>query len=234
MMFRTDAPDGTKTSDWADGAPHPELYHWIDNGKCVTSPNMHSTSEADASGTVLAIAYKSEVHDVQYEDLVVVSVAPNTPWKRIAKYEIPNLPACPEDGCVCAWGWSPNWCAQDNLYMNGFKCKVIGAKNDALPLGKAQKAVWCEDDSSKCVSGPKGLIIHSQNDDFNTVPEADLHDLSKLQKDGHLRSPGYNMKMGFVPGAQHDIFVRGAAQSPAPRANRIHGHRKHKSAMTTI
>ncbi|KAI5897036.1 uncharacterized protein SCHCODRAFT_01351492 [Schizophyllum commune H4-8] len=28
-----------------------------------------------------------------------------TPWRRLATYEVPNLPACPEAGCICAWGW---------------------------------------------------------------------------------------------------------------------------------
>lgn len=26
----------------------------------------------------------------------------STPWRRIATYSVPNLPACPEAGCICA------------------------------------------------------------------------------------------------------------------------------------
>lgn len=67
---------------------------------------MHCKNEGDAAGTVFAIAYKSDIHTVTMDDLVVFTVAPNTPYKRVATYHVPaQLQECPEEGCVCAWGW---------------------------------------------------------------------------------------------------------------------------------
>ncbi|KZV85461.1 hypothetical protein EXIGLDRAFT_841482 [Exidia glandulosa HHB12029] len=200
-------------------AEHPELEHRValndSLSNCVGEPNLHALDEANASGSALAIAYKSDIHSVEWSDLVVFSVAPNTPWRRIAKFEVPkDMPACPDGGCICAWGWSPDWCARDNLYMNGFRCKVTNARADAPRVAPAQVAKWCEvpSEDGACVAGPKGIIIHSQQDAINNVPTADITSLQKTQRDGrfdvgHFRSPGYNEKMGFMPGAQNDIFV---------------------------
>lgn len=41
----------------------------------------------------------------------------------------------------------------------------------------------------------------------------------KLQADGQPWSPGYNMKLGFVDGAQNDIFQGNVARSPAETPN---------------
>jgi len=43
------------------------------------------------------------------------------------------------------------------MYMQGFKCKVTGATSTA-PLAKAQAAVYCKDDPTKCVKGAKQMI----------------------------------------------------------------------------
>ncbi|KZV86197.1 hypothetical protein EXIGLDRAFT_774852 [Exidia glandulosa HHB12029] len=238
-------------TEWGDGEEHPELEHRValndSLSNCVGEPNLHALDEANASGSALAIAYKSDIHTVEWSDLVVFSVAPNTPWRRVAKFEVPkDMPACPPEGCICAWGWSPDWCARDNLYMNGFRCKVTNARADAPRVAPAQVAKWCEvpSEDGACVAGPKGIIIHSQQDAINNVPTADITSLQKTQRDGrfdvgHFRSPGaflppssfalsspvfgvtsgvvvltsgfggvgYNEKMGFMPGAQNDIFV---------------------------
>jgi hypothetical protein len=108
---------------WADGKKHPELLthnvrrigHFYDrktnlslqaltrmNGSCVEAPNLHAYSKAHAAGTVFAISYKSNIRDVTLADLTVFTVAPNTPWERIAKYKVPaQMPACPPAGCIC-------------------------------------------------------------------------------------------------------------------------------------
>lgn len=74
--------------------------------------------------------------------------------------------------------------------MNGFRCKVTGARADAPAVARPQVATWCEDDQTACVKGPKGIIIHSQDPAINNVPEADMRNLSKLQNDKKFRSPG--------------------------------------------
>lgn len=70
------------------------------------------------------------------------------------------------------------------------RCTVTGARADAPAVAPAQVATWCENDATKCVKGPKGIIIHSQTPAIDNVPMADMNDLKKLQKDGHLRTPG--------------------------------------------
>ncbi|KAG6833641.1 hypothetical protein H0H93_013121, partial [Arthromyces matolae] len=37
-----------------------------------------------------------------------INMMDSTPWKRLTTYSVPDLPACPADGCICAWGWVPN------------------------------------------------------------------------------------------------------------------------------
>ncbi|KAH7099231.1 hypothetical protein BKA62DRAFT_750627 [Auriculariales sp. MPI-PUGE-AT-0066] len=200
---------GRKSTTWPDGDKHPDYEHlpYVPD-KCLGP--LHTENRTSAAGTVLgrslvstarlnplttlsAIAYKSNIMDVKYEDLVVISVAANTPWHREQQYEVPkDLPPC--NDCICAWSWIPNSCGLTNF------CKVTGARADAPKLAKAQKPVWCEDNEGECVKGAKGLTIWLQKEDNTFEFE------HKQQKDGKLRSPGYNTKMGFRPGAQTDIY----------------------------
>jgi hypothetical protein len=86
------------------------------------SYEVHTQNETMAAGTVFAISYVSDLKKVTQENLVVFTVLPkyififlgtsilffslyltySTPWKRLATYQVPNLPACPADGCICA------------------------------------------------------------------------------------------------------------------------------------
>jgi len=134
------------------------------------------------------------------ENLVVFSVLSNTPWERLATFEVPDLPACPPEGCICAWNWVPNGCGEPNMYMEGFRCTVTNVNTQARPLGFPKPAVWCEDDSTKCLSGPKQIIAWNQADGNN------IH-VTGMDNSGSPRSPGYNMKLGFRNGAQTDIFL---------------------------
>lgn len=120
------------------------------------------------------IAYKSDINDVTPDDLTVISVLANSPWKRVVNYEIPaDLPAC-DGNCICGWSWVPNnWSAGKarlssfasdgsisgipNMYMTGFKCQVTNARSDAPAIAAPQTPVWCEDDQSKCVQGAKKM-----------------------------------------------------------------------------
>lgn len=77
--------------------------------------------------------------------------------------------------------------------MEGFKCTVTGATS-TTPLGTPKPAVWCEDDPSKCVSGPKQMLIWNQAEGNNI--EVEGYDLA-----GSHKSPAYNAKCGFKDGA---------------------------------
>jgi len=175
---------------------------------CIVDPNIHTQNQSMAAGTAFAISYQSDLSKVTAENLVIFTVLYNTPWERIATYDVPNLPACPDDGCICAWGWVPNGCGEPNMYMAGYRCKVTGKTGDAA-VAPGIPASWCEDDPSSCTSGARQMIYWHQLEGNNI--ETDGLDLS-----GQPRSPAYNAKLGFKNGAQTDIFLRaGTATSPA-------------------
>ncbi|EJD48785.1 hypothetical protein AURDEDRAFT_60471 [Auricularia subglabra TFB-10046 SS5] len=204
--FTSMSHGGRLVSGWGDGKRHDDDYSAerpggfpLSRAGCIGSPNIHTKSEADAAGTVFAIAYKSDIEDIQMDELTVFTVAPNTPFKLHARYDVPDLPECPPGGCICAWGWVPNHCGQANVYMHPYRCKVTNARPEARRPARARPPVWCEDEPERCVKGPKQMVIAHQREGNNV-------ELSGKQRDGLWKSPGYNAKMGFAPGAQHDIF----------------------------
>jgi hypothetical protein len=118
--FTTLSYNGEQTSDWPDGKEHPENWNgWNTDGipaVCLKEDGaMHTYNETSAGGTAFAISYKSNLKDVTMENLVVFTTRYHTPWKRLATYDVPDLPACPEGGCTCAWLWIPNGCGQANM-----------------------------------------------------------------------------------------------------------------------
>ncbi|KAF5311490.1 hypothetical protein D9611_011609 [Ephemerocybe angulata] len=188
---------GRDTSEWPDGQSYPQDYH---DAGCITSPNMHAQDQSRAAGTAFAISYHSDLKDVTPENLVVFSVRYNTPWKRVIYYDVPSaLPACPPDGCTCAWGWVPNGCGQPNMYHQAFKCRVSNAKSSVPVKVPAKAPRWCEGDEGGCVGGAKQMIYWNQKEGNNVVVDG-------RDRRGDFKSPGYNMGMGFRDGAQNDIF----------------------------
>ncbi|KAF9446568.1 hypothetical protein P691DRAFT_733026 [Macrolepiota fuliginosa MF-IS2] len=188
---------GRDISDWPDGAHYPDNYNVP---TCITSPNMHTQNQTMAAGTAFAISYQSDIKQVTPENLVVFSVRYHTPWKRLTSYDVPSaMPACPQEGCICAWGWIPNGCGQPNMYHQAFRCRVTNAQS-TTPLATPKPPVWCEGQPDKCVKGAKQMLYWHQADGNNIV--VDGFDLAGQQK-----SPGYNMKTGFADGAQNDIFA---------------------------
>jgi len=198
--FTTLSFEGTVVGEFGNGQDRPELgvIGPGEEPQCITEPNIHTQNESMAAGTAFAISYVSELKDVTPENLVVFTVLYNTPWKRIATYSVPNLPACPSDGCICAWGWVANGCGEPNMYMQGFRCKVTGPSGNSAVETPASP-IWCEDDPSRCMRGPKQMVYWNQLEGNNV--EVEGFDLS-----GSPKSPTYNAKMGFSNGAQTDIF----------------------------
>jgi len=175
---------------------------------CITNPNIHTPNETMAAGTAFAISYQSDLSKVTPENLVVFSVLYNSPWRRLVTYDVPNLPACSEDGCICAWGWVPNGCGEPNMYMHGLRCKVTGKPGNAA-VAPGIPGTWCEDDQSKCTSGARQMIFWHQLEGSNIETEG-------LDLSGQPRSPAYNMKLGFKNGAQTDIFLSAGTAPTAP------------------
>ncbi|KIY51548.1 hypothetical protein FISHEDRAFT_64229 [Fistulina hepatica ATCC 64428] len=209
--------DGEKIGIFGNGANKLVSSDYGDDG-CITNPNLHTQNESMAAGTAFAISYNSNISEVTPETLVVFSVLYNSPWRRIATYDVPALPACPEGGCICAWGWVPNGCGEANMYMEGFRCNVTGNVGIAA-VATAQPPVYCQDDastlltslnssvtgntsiaSSGCVEGAKQMIYWNQLDGNNVNVTGD-------DDQGFPRFPGYNAKLGWEDGCVPDVDV---------------------------
>lgn len=195
---------GRDASDWPDGATYPEDYNVP---SCITSPNMHAQNRSMAAGTAFAISYVSDIKAVTPDNLAVFSVRYHTPWKRVTTYDVPAaMPPCPPGGCICAWGWVPNGCGQPNMYHQAFKCRVSGSTS-TTPVAKPNPPVWCEGNPDACTKGAKQMIYWNQLEGNNI-------EVSGWDQIGAPKSPAYNMKLGFVDGAQNDIFTGAAAGTP--------------------
>jgi len=194
--FTTLSYDGRLTSQWPDGKEHPEDWKGPGNPPdCIQEAGaMHTNNQSMAAGTVFAISYNSQISAVTMENLVVFTVLPNTPWKRIATYQVPaDLPPCPADGCTCAYGWVPKGCGEPNVYMQPFRCRVTGS-NSNRRLATAQAPRYCANNPNDCVRGAKQMLIFMQ---------AEGNNVQKPQND----FVSYSNTFGFYPGAQNDIFV---------------------------
>ncbi|KAJ7284688.1 hypothetical protein C8J57DRAFT_699715 [Mycena rebaudengoi] len=194
--FTTLGFDGAYTAVFGDGQNHTDGFGGQD---CITGTNIHTQNQSMAAGTAFAISYQSELSDVTPENLVVFTTLYHTPWERLATYSVPNLPACPPGGCICAWGWVPNGCGEPNMYMQGFRCKVTGEPG-TTPLALAFPPTWCEDDPDNCTTGARQMIYWNQLEGDNIFVEGN-------DSRGFPKSPAYNQVLGFQEGAQTDIFV---------------------------
>ncbi|KAK1225484.1 hypothetical protein PQX77_011569 [Marasmius sp. AFHP31] len=187
---------------------------------CIVDPNLHTQNESMASGTAFAISYTSDLKKVTPENLVVFTVLEHTPFRRLATYQVPNLPACPPGGCICTWGWIPNGCGEPNMYFFPYRCNVTGTPG-SMPLAlPARPANWCDmslplttkpanatttgkDEEQRlgaCYKGAKQMLFWNQL-------EGDNIETLDGELGARLGNPGYNDKIGFKSGPQTDIFA---------------------------
>jgi hypothetical protein len=206
--FTSMSEGGSKNvGTFPDGQTHADYdVSGYNNPQCITQPLLHTMSKADVAGSAFAISYESEYSNVTPENMAVFSVAYGTPWHTKASFDVPaDMPACPDAGCLCGWGWVPNNCGQPNMYLQLFRCKVTGAKANAPAVAPAKAAVWCQDDQENCTKGAKQLVVWHQNERNNIA----FTGVGRAGEEDDLQqfSPGYNTKLGFQNGAQNDIFV---------------------------
>ncbi|KAF7300191.1 Succinyl-CoA ligase subunit alpha [Mycena kentingensis (nom. inval.)] len=195
---------GVRMAEFGDGQNHEEGLGGVD---CIGGFQIHTQNETMAAGTAFAISYESDLAAVTPENLVVFTTRYHTPWKRLATYKVPDLPACPPDGCICAWGWVPNGCGEPNMYMQGFRCKVIGqtgSKRVAVPAAPPRFCAPADSTGEGCTTGPRQMIYWNQLDGNNIEGF-----------DAQGRSPAYSDVLGWAEGAQTDIF-EGSASGGVP------------------
>lgn len=144
-------------------------------------------------GCGLAIAYEADVYKVKPEDFVVISVNHTCPFKREVDFQIPEgLPACPEGGCHCLWGWVPDPLDVRQNYILGYRCNVTGSVGTEYPA-KPVVARKCPFDRNNCTVGAKQMHFIDQNEGNNNFQHRD-------------DPPFYNDDYGFHNGAQMDIW----------------------------
>jgi hypothetical protein len=199
--FSTLSYDGSLATQWQDGKERGMPWRGVGNPpECLMSNEdgaggeLHTRSLETVGGTAWAISYESDIDKVNMTNLVVFSVHYFSPFFRETWYDVPaDLPACPEEGCYCAWLWIPDGCGEPNMYMQNHRCKVTGSTS-TKKLGTPKPPVYCEDDLAKCVKGPKQMMAWNQASGNNVEVPAG-------------KTPTYNQRMGFLPGAQNNIFI---------------------------
>ncbi|KAJ7914883.1 hypothetical protein B0H13DRAFT_2001499 [Mycena leptocephala] len=212
--FTTLSFGGVNTGVFLDGQNYTDGLGGVD---CISALNIHTQNQSMAAGTAFAISYQSDLSNVTPENLVVFTTLYHTPWERLATYAVPNLPACPPGGCICAWGWVPNGCGEPNVYMQGFRCNVTGEPGKTA-LASAVPPTWCEDSPADCTTGARQMIFWNQLEGNNIV-------VSGNDVYGFPKSPAYNSVLGFDEGAQHDIFLSSPKGIPNnARAERLFPH----------
>ncbi|KDQ11515.1 hypothetical protein BOTBODRAFT_451276 [Botryobasidium botryosum FD-172 SS1] len=203
------------------------------NNPCPHSPTSayHTAGLGDVKGCALAIAYKSDVKEVQPEDFVVFSVNHTCVWNRFTDFQVPAaMPPCPDGRCICAWFWihSPDSGSEQNVrysttplafmpvanltnskYMNGFQCSVSGSTSHR-PVGRPGFARRCGEDlragkpadPRNCTIGAKQPFYWLQRERNNMLED-------------YYSPPFYNDLYGFKDGAQDDIFEDGHSAADA-------------------
>ncbi|OCH94830.1 hypothetical protein OBBRIDRAFT_788832 [Obba rivulosa] len=176
------------------------------NDPCPGSPpsEYHTTGESDVKGCALAIAYKSNVTEVQPGDFSVFSVNQTCVWNRFTDFQVPSrMPPCPPGGCICAFFWihSPDSGSEQN-YMNGFQCNVTGStSNVALAQSQVPRRCGADPANGKPNASP-GNCTYGAKQPFYWF-QAEQNNMFEDQ----YAPPFYNDLYNFIDGPQDDIFA---------------------------
>ncbi|KAH9959614.1 hypothetical protein BC827DRAFT_1268677 [Russula dissimulans] len=181
------------------------------NWPCVNNPpaQFHTVNESTLGGCALSIAYKSDINEVQPEDLTIFSVQEICVWTRFTPFEIPaEMPPCPNGKCICAWHWIHQAISgSEQMYMVGFQCNPQNATG-TRPLARPRVPNRCGHDPlnpelnlTACVPGAKQPLFWLQAERNNMFNE--YHD-----------PPLYQPWYGFETGAQTDIFESDPISTP--------------------
>ncbi|KAF7796010.1 hypothetical protein EIP86_007179 [Pleurotus ostreatoroseus] len=207
-------------TDYYASAPGGDNRDLNSNLACPGQPTtaIHANNIEDVTGCAIAIAYKSDVNDVQPEDFAIFTTNHTCPWYLNTNFDIPaGMPACPEGGCICAWFWiHAADSGAEQMYMNGFQCKITGDTGNTA-IGTPGLARRCGADPangvpdatpSNCTVGPVQPFYWDQNERNNMF-------------EGIYSPPLYNDLYGLTNGAQPNLFQEptiGGTGAPAPPA----------------
>jgi hypothetical protein len=176
---------------------------------------FHTNGINDLGGCALAVAYKSDVNDVQPEDFVVFSVNHTCVWNLHTYFEVPaDMPPCPDNKCTCAWFWTHQAdSGSEQNYMTGFQCNFANATSTKT-LATPEVPRRCGPEQSNnftwnyanCTYGPKQPFYWYQAERNNML-------------EGTYTPPLYLDLYNFHDGAQMDIFENTTDTSLHRRSN---------------
>jgi len=168
--------------------------------------NLHALVRTDVAGCALGIAYKSDISAVTPEDFVIMSVVKDCPARALQAFDIPYLPACPNNKCICSWFWTHNSDGgTDQMYMTPFQCNVANASKRVI--GKPVPPVRC-DNKPPCYLYPKwGNTTGVCKKPLQPMYWANKERNNMANPTGAQCAPIYSQEYGFPDGAQHQIFI---------------------------
>ena len=90
------------------------------------------------------------------------------------------------------------------MYMQAFRCQVTGATS-TVGLAAPKPAVYCGDDPSKCVKGPKQILSWNQKENNTFSMNGKPYSVDQ--------APGYNDKCGFHDGTLFYVSITSSAMT---------------------
>jgi len=170
------------------------------NDRC--SANIHAPARQDVAGCALGITYKSNIRSVNPADFVIFSVAHDCIARTLQNFDIPALPACPNNMCICSWFWiHKSIGGTDQMYMTPFQCTVSNPSN--LKLGTPSAPVRC-DGQPPYKGGPVTTTCKKVQ---NPMYWANKEGNNMANPVNTQSAPTYSDAYGFPDGAQHSIFT---------------------------
>jgi len=186
------------------GSPGPRIPvdPWDNGWHDTCNANVHAPHRQDVAGCALGIAYKSDINAVRPEDFVIFSVAHDCIARQLQAFDIPMLPPCQGQNCICSWFWIHNSIGgTDQMYMTAFKCSIGNAGNRTIAQPSAP--VRC-DGKPPYNGGPVTTVCKKS---MNPMYWANNQGNNMANPTNTQSAPTYTSEYGFPHGAQHQIFT---------------------------
>jgi hypothetical protein len=186
------------------GSPGPRIpvVPWDNGWHDTCNANVHAPHRQDVAGCALGIAYKSDINAVRPEDFVIFSVAHDCIARQLQAFDIPMLPPCQGENCICSWFWIHNSIGgTDQMYMTAFKCSIGNAGNQTI----AQPSAPVRCDGKPPYNG--GPVTNVCKKSMNPMYWANNQGNNMANPTNTQSAPTYTSAYGFPHGAQHQIFT---------------------------
>jgi hypothetical protein len=186
------------------GSPGPRIpvVPWDNGWHDTCNANVHAPHREDVAGCALGIAYKSDINAVRPEDFVIFSVVHDCIARQLQAFDIPSLPPCPGQNCICSWFWiHKSIGGTDQMYMTPFKCSIRNAGNRTI----AHPSVPVRCDGKPPYNG--GPVTTVCKKSMNPMYWANNQGNNMANPTNTQSAPTYTTEYGFPDGAQHQIFT---------------------------